>query len=119
MAFPHDGVKFEPGVSGNPAGNHKRTKHLSTWIQDLLNDEEFEAQILEGYKIVDFKGAPIKAIIKAQMIKALNGDVKAFESLAKFGYGTKTEVENSGEQKLIIETRKATKKQTKDVDEDD
>lgn len=112
-------TQFQPGQSGNPAGKPKGSKHLSTWIQELLNDETFEATIQQGLRIVEFKGAPIEAIVKAQMTRALNGDVKAFESLAKFGYGTKTEVENSGEQKLIIETRKHTKKQVTDVDEDD
>lgn len=96
MAFPNTDTQFQPGQSGNPAGVPKGTKHLSTWIQQLLNDEKFEAQIQRGLKIVDYKGAPIKAIIQAQMIRALNGDVKAFDVLGKYGYGTKTEIEHSG-----------------------
>lgn len=84
----------EIGALGGSA--KKGSKHLSTWIQQLLNDEEFEAQVLQGMKIVEFKGAPIKAIVKAQMIKAINGDVKAFDVLGKYGYGTKQEIEHSG-----------------------
>lgn len=76
--------------------NKKGSKHLSTWIQELLHDEEFEATVREGLKIVEFKGAPIKAIVKAQMIKAMNGDTKAFDALGKYGYGTKQEIEHSG-----------------------
>lgn len=68
-----------------------------------MEDEEFETQIHAGYKIIDFKGAPIKAIIQAQMRKAMNGDTKAFDSLGKYGWSQK--VEHSGEQKLIVETR--------------
>lgn len=93
-------TQFQPGVSGNPAGKPKGAKHLSTWIQELLNDEEFTAQIQEGYKITEYKGAPIKAIVKAQLIKAVNGDQKAFDLLGKYGFGTKTEVDvtSGGEQ---------------------
>lgn len=93
MAFPNKNQTWQPGQSGNPAGKPKGAKHLSTWIQELLNDEDFETEIQEGYKIVHFKGAPIKAIVKAQMIKAVNGDVKAFDVLGKYGFGTKQEID--------------------------
>lgn len=113
MAFPHDGVKFKAGESGNPAGLKKGTKHITTHIQELLEDESFEIQILQGYEIVDYKGAPIKAILQAQLRLALNSKdettrIKATELLMKHGYSQKIENEHSGEQKLIIETRKHT-----------
>lgn len=99
-------TQFKPGESGNPNGIPKGTKHINTWVQELLSDEKFEAQIQQGYKVVDFKGAPIKAIVQAQMIKALQGDTAAYKVLVDSGWAKKSEVENSGEQKLIIETRK-------------
>lgn len=85
-------TQFQPGESGNPEGRPKGSLSLSTHIQNLLNDEEFTATIRRGLQIVEFKGAPIKAIIAAQAIKALNGEEKAFDLLAKYGYGTKVEV---------------------------
>jgi len=91
-------TQFQPGQSGNPAGKPKGAKHLSTWIQDMLNDEEFETYLqhpTKGY--VPFKGAPIKAIVQTAQQKAVAGDDKAREWLAKYGYGQKFEVEHSGE----------------------
>lgn len=79
-------------------GNKKGTKHLSTHIQELLNDEEFTAWIpdaREGFK--EFKGAPMKAILRALAIKAAKGDVKAFDALAKYGYGQKIDITTKGE----------------------
>lgn len=94
-------TQFQPGESGNPAGKPKGTKHLSTWIQELLNDENFKATIRRGLEIVDYEGAPIKAIIQAQIILALNGDTKAFDTLAKRGYGDKLEVTGADGEALI------------------
>lgn len=96
------GTQFQPGKSGNPAGKPKGTKHINSWVQELMQDEDFEATIRDGYNIVEFKGAPIKAIIKAQMIKALNGDTKAYDSLVKSGWVQKQEV--SGNDGNPIET---------------
>lgn len=95
-------TRFKKGQSGNPAGLPKGTKHLSTYIQELMEDEEFEATIQQGLRIVEYKGMPIKAIIMAQMTKAINGDTKAFDSLGKYGWSQKIEQENTGEQTLTI-----------------
>ena len=70
---------WQPGQSGNPAGKPKGAKHLSTWIRELLDDEKFEYK-LKGRK--RGAGAPIEAIIRVLIIKALNGDLRAFELLA-------------------------------------
>lgn len=95
----HGGALYRPakGETPNPNGVPKGTKHLSTWIQQLLNDDKFINKMHDGEKIVEHKGAPIKAIIQAQMIKALQGDVKAFDALAKYGYGSKLDVTSNGE----------------------
>lgn len=86
-------TQFKPGQSGNPAGKPKGTKHINTWVQELMEDEEFEAWISDPRKgVVEFKGAPIKAIIKAQMVKAINGDTKAYDSLVRSGWVQKQEV---------------------------
>lgn len=94
----HTGTQFQPGQSGNPAGKPKGTKHLSTWIQDLMEDESFNASIFDinkGY--VEFKGAPAKAIVTVAVHKAVAGDEKAREWLGKYGYGTKLELANNPE----------------------
>jgi uncharacterized protein DUF5681 len=90
--------QFKPGESGNPSGKPPGRLNLSTHIQNMLNDEEFEVYLqhpTKGYE--SFKGAPIKAIVKTALIKAAAGDDKAREWLAKYGYGQKFEVEHSGE----------------------
>jgi hypothetical protein len=59
----------------------------------MLNDDNFEMKLTSGEL---FKGPPIKAIIQAAMIKAAKGDVKAFDILGKYGYGTKTDITTNG-----------------------
>lgn len=97
MANAHNLTPFTPDNAAEVGarGGHakKGKKHISTWIQDLLEDEEFTATIQEGYKVVEYKGAPIKAIVRAQAVKALNGDSKAFDMLGKYGWGVKNETD--------------------------
>lgn len=86
------------GEVRNPKGKPKGTKHLSTWIQEMLNDEEFETFLqhpTKGY--VEFKGAPLKAIIQVAIQKAAGGDDKAREWLAKHGYGLRVDLTSGGE----------------------
>lgn len=98
MAFPHDGKKFKPGESGNPKGVPKGTKHLSTWIQELMNDEKFEANLIDAKKgLIEYKGAPLKAIITVAITKAVNGDEKAREWLAKYGWKTQLDITTNDE----------------------
>lgn len=87
-------TQFKPGQSGNPAGRPKGSKNLSTLIQNMLMDEEFTTMLpdaRDGWK--EFKGAPAKAIVHTAMIRAIQGDLKAAEWLAKYGHGTKVEVD--------------------------
>lgn len=85
---------FQPGQSGNPAGLPKGTKHVSTWIQELLNDEEFDLSKFVSGK--PYKGAPMQAIIITAVVQALQGDPKWADLLFKYGYGTKNQVQHSG-----------------------
>lgn len=86
-------TQWEPGKSGNPKGKPKGTKHLATYIQEMLTDEKFEAMILDSKKgAIEYKGAPIKAIIAVAIQKALFDKEKGqqwAEWLARHGYGTK------------------------------
>jgi hypothetical protein len=71
--------------------------HLSTRIQNMMNDESFEANILDPkIGIKAYKGTPAQAIIQVALTKALAGDAKMMEWLAKYGYGTKQEIEHTG-----------------------
>jgi len=95
---PHGGslTPFQPGQSGNPKGRQKGYKHISTWIEELLNDEKFEANILDSkLGLVEYKGAPVKAIVSVAIQKALN-DPKTGQKwadwLAKYGYGSKLQL---------------------------
>lgn len=89
-------TQFQPGQSGNLAGKPKGTIHLSTHIQNLLNDESFEANILDSkVGVIEYKGTPIKAIIMVALRKAAAGDTKWAEWLAKYGYGQKLEIDQN------------------------
>lgn len=94
MPFPNKETQFQPGQSGNPKGMKKGTKHISTWIQELLEDDEFEANLIDSKKgVIEFKGAPVKAIIMAARHKAVNGDLKAMDLLMKYGWNPKQEID--------------------------
>jgi len=78
---------FQKGYDSRRGHKPKGAKHVSTWIQELLNDEKFTATIHNGSQTRRYKGAPLKAMIKAQTILAMNGDTRAFDSLLKHGWG--------------------------------
>ncbi len=84
-----------PPVKGeirNPKGKPKGTKHITTHIQELMEDEGFEANVLDAKGTqIDYKGAPIKAIIQVAINKAISGDAKAMDWLAKYGWSQKIE----------------------------
>ena len=97
---------WKTGQSGNIKGKPKGTVHLSTRIRKLLDDESFEANILDaktGIRV--YKGAPIDAIIMIAITKAVNGDDKAREWLAKYGWGKPTEEDiDKGDVVVFINT---------------
>lgn len=89
MANSNNLKPWSPGTSGNPAGKPKGTKHLSSWIREAMEDENFTAVLENGMK---YKGAPGKALVATLINKAVMGDMKAFDLLAKYGYGTKIDL---------------------------
>lgn len=104
MAFgtdtpPEVGAKtqFQPGVSGNPDGKPKGTKHLSTYIQEMMEDESFTAEYVEGYTLKKHKGAPAPALVRVAFMKSIAGDKGWADWLGKYGYGTKLELSNDPE----------------------
>jgi len=94
MPNPENLKPWPKGVSGNPKGAPKGSKHISTWIKEIMEDEDFQFELLtaEGKKELSFKGAPVKAIINVAIQKALGGDHRWAEWLGKHGYGTKIDL---------------------------
>lgn len=87
-------TRWKPGQSGNPEGKPKGTKHISTHIQEMLNDPDFELKLKDGTIL---KGRPVQAIIKTAVAKAVSGDMRAFDMLGKYGYGNKLDITSGGE----------------------
>ena len=74
--------------------NKAGSKHISTHIQEMLNDPNFELKLKDGSII---KGRPMDAIIKTAIAKGVSGDMRAFDMLGKYGYGQKLEIAHGGE----------------------
>ena len=87
----------EMGAKGGR--NKKGSKHLSTYIQEALTDENFELKLKDG---TIMKEMPIKAIIKTAVAKSVSGDTRAMEWLAKHGYGEKLNLEVTDTRKDIL-----------------
>lgn len=91
-------IPAKPGDIRNPNGKPKGTKHLSTWIQQLGNDEEFQVYLTDPVKgYVEFKGAPIKAVVQTAWRKAAAGDKDAREWLAKHGWKQQLDITSDNE----------------------
>jgi hypothetical protein len=86
---------WKPGQSGNPTGKPKDIKHLSTWIQEFMEDENFTRTLANGRHK---KEAPVKSIVSVLIHKAVDGDMKAFDLLAKYGYGTRVDITSKDQQ---------------------
>jgi acyl transferase domain-containing protein len=87
-------TQFQPGVRPEGAGKPKGSKHINTWVQEILNDPTFEAWIYDAKEgVKKHEGIPLPAIIKAQVIKAMAGDTKAYDALIKSGWATKQELD--------------------------
>jgi len=90
---------FKKGYDVRRGSKPKGSKHVSTYIRELLEDVEI-TYTFNGKNVTNF---PIEAIIKSAMIKAINGDLRATELLIKYGYGpAKEEVT---QEKIVVVTR--------------
>jgi hypothetical protein len=68
------GRPFQPGVSGNPAGKPKGTKHFATILKEVFKTEK--VKLADGREVTLDIAMSI-AIAK----KAWKGDVRAFEAI--------------------------------------
>lgn len=90
MPFPSVEHQYKPGQQGSVGGH----KHLSTTIQEMLEDGTFEDKLHDGRKL---KGKPSRLIVRAMIKLAVQGNVKAADWLAKYGYGTKIDLTSDGQ----------------------
>ena len=96
--------QFKPGQSGNPAGKPKGTIQLSTIIQNLAEDIDWDLTNLKSKDELKEKYGKrgFNALVYVAFSKAMSGDVKAMEWLAKHGYGEKLKLEVDDSRKQIL-----------------
>ena len=88
---------FKPGQSGNPAGKPKGSKHISKWIQEMVEDEDFTTFIQDAREgFIEYKGAPMTAIVRSAVIKAIAGDKDARDWLARYGWRKELDITTNG-----------------------
>lgn len=89
---------FVKGHDPRRGVKQKGVKHISTWIQEMLNDPEYQTLLLDNKKgYVPYKGAPLKAIIGTATRLAIAGDPKWAEWLAKHGWKQELDITSLGE----------------------
>jgi hypothetical protein len=95
---------FKPGQSGNPAGKPKGTISLSTMIQELSENIDWDKTTLKTKDELKNKYGKngFKALIYVAFSKGMSGDTRAMEWLAKHGYGEKINLEVSDSRKDIL-----------------
>lgn len=107
MSFPNKDTQFKPGESGNPKGKPKGSKHLSTIIQELANDIDWDKTTLKNKEELKQKYGKngFKAVAYVALTKAMTGDVQAMKWLAENGYGKHLDITSGGEKlpTVIIE----------------
>ncbi len=94
MSNPPEGKKFTPenaaemGAKGG--ANKKGSKHLSTIIQELAEDIDWDKTTLKNKDELKAKYGKngFKAVAYVALTKAMTGDVRAMDWLAKHGYGS-------------------------------
>lgn len=90
MANENNLKPFKEGDDPRRGAKPKGAIHLSTRIQNMLNDPSFTAELVgKDGKIMEFKGNPMEAIIRTAILKSMSGDKGWAEWLAKAGYGSK------------------------------
>ena len=92
-------TQFKPGQSGNPDGKPKGTPSLGTTIRNILNDIEWDKTTLKNKEQLKqlYGNNGAKAVVYVAFTKAMAGDAKAMEWLAKNGYGLNVDITSNGE----------------------
>ena len=97
---------FSKGYDSRRGSKPKGSKHLSTLIREMVSDPKFHTYIQhpsKGYE--EYSGPAIVAIINAAIIRAVAGDYRSMEWIAKNGWGKPMPEPNEFQPppKLIIE----------------
>jgi hypothetical protein len=85
---------IKPGEVRNPTGRPKGSVSLSTRIREMMNDEKFVFKNSKGEVILE--GKPMDVIVSQAMLRASKGDMRAFDMLGKYGFGSKVDVTTDG-----------------------
>lgn len=79
---------FSKGFDVRRGQKPKGSKHISTLIQEMTSDPSFSTYIQDPAKgYVEYKGAPLKAIVGTVINRAIAGDLRAAEWIARHGWG--------------------------------
>lgn len=99
MANEQNLIPAKKGEIRNPNGKPKGTKHLSTIIQELANDIDWDKTTLKNKDELKEKYGKngFKAVAYVALTKAMTGDVRAMDWLAKHGYGDKVDITSNGQ----------------------
>lgn len=97
---PHHMDNLKPFVKGDPRriNKPKGARHISTWIQEMMNDESFETLLLDSRKgYIEFKGAPLRAIIQTATRLSIAGDSRWADWLARHGWKPELDITSAGQ----------------------
>lgn len=98
MSFPNEETQFKPSnaaENGAKGGHNKKgSKHLSTIIKELADDMDWSKTTLKNKDELakTYGKNGFKAMVYVALTKAMTGDTKAMEWLAKYGYGQKLDI---------------------------
>ena len=76
-------TRWQPGCSGNFKGKPKGRLNISTYVRKLLEEERIIYDIGQGQ---GYDGTPLQAVIRAMIIRAIQGDVRACELVLRHAY---------------------------------
>lgn len=118
MGNPPKEHQFTPenaAENGSKGGKAKAgSKHLSTIIRELAEDIDWDKTTLKNKNEMKAKYGKngFKAMAYVALTKAMTGDTKAMDWLAKYGYGHKLDITSDDEpiNKVIVEFRNSADK---------
>lgn len=97
---------FKKGQSGNPKGRPKGSFNMSTLIKEMLDDPKLAEMVVFKQRPYWWDGLSEKrfaeAVIMAQIIKALNGDTKAFTALRVAAFGDRLAVQGGDQPQKVM-----------------
>lgn len=95
---PPEEYRFKPGQSGNPKGKPKGVRHLKTIIQEIGHNIDWAKTTLKDKENMKrmYGNSAWDALAYVAFTKAMAGDTKAMDWLAKNGYGQSLDITSDG-----------------------